>query len=339
MQHSRPRTFISEDGIPQPVKLFILSSTIIEHIKRVLTTTSRTSNLTMHAIEIMHVRTKLPSAGYQFRLKIEAPLAHLESEPSAEPTSSSVITTMCGCVNLDADTHDLGGLKVYLPAHRHSTVLIHAIFMELTEIPVVVELASDFLDHKTPIFMDNRGPLYLGVMNTVGSTTSRETHCEVHINAGPEIDIASRNAYTTQYIVLLMMVLQLCEDRLGLRARSTIIEGLSHLPEQIQAELPKRILNNKSLLIMGKGFQYPTCLEGALKIKEITCMHSKAISIYNFSGILAGELKHDPSPSLTRICPSLLITICNELRRVRLHVNFCDPCAEDGGLLAGNHYN
>jgi glucosamine--fructose-6-phosphate aminotransferase (isomerizing) len=89
-----------------------------------------------------------------------------------------------------------------------------AIFEELTEIPASIELASDFLDRKTPIFRDDvcvfvsqsgetadtilamrycleRGALCLGVVNTVGSTISRETHCGIHINAGPEIGVAS----------------------------------------------------------------------------------------------------------------------------------------------------
>jgi glucosamine--fructose-6-phosphate aminotransferase (isomerizing) len=89
----------------------------------------------------------------------------------------------------------------------------------LTEIPVSVELASDFLDRKTPIFRDDvcvfvsqsgetadtilalrysleRGALCLGVTNTVGSTISRETHCGVHINAGPEIGVASTKVLT-----------------------------------------------------------------------------------------------------------------------------------------------
>lgn len=89
-----------------------------------------------------------------------------------------------------------------------------AIFEELTEIPVSVELASDFLDRKTPIFRDDvcifvsqsgetadtilamrycleRGALNVGVVNVVGSTISRETHCGIHVNAGPEIGVAS----------------------------------------------------------------------------------------------------------------------------------------------------
>lgn len=140
----------------------------------------------------------------------------------------SVVNTMRGRVNFDKNQITLGGLRAYLPIIRrgrrivfcacgtsyHSAIATRAIFEELTEIPVSVELASDFLDRKTPIFRDDicvvvsqsgetadtilalrycleRGALCVGVVNVVGSTISRETHCGVHINAGPEIGVAS----------------------------------------------------------------------------------------------------------------------------------------------------
>ena len=100
-------------------------------------------------------------------------------------------------------------------------------FEELTEIPVSVELASDFLDRRSPVFRDDtcvfvsqsgetadsilalqycleRGALTVGIVNSVGSSMSRQTHCGVHINAGPEIGVASTKAYTSQYIALVM---------------------------------------------------------------------------------------------------------------------------------------
>ncbi|KIJ33973.1 hypothetical protein M422DRAFT_263929 [Sphaerobolus stellatus SS14] len=229
----------------------------------------------------------------------------------------SVVNTMRGRVNLDVDTVNFGGLKAYLLPSVVGAVPY------LAKIPASVELASDFLDRKTPIFRDGvfvfvfqsgetadtilalrycleRGALCLGVVSMVGSTISRETHCVVRTNAGPEVGVASTKAYTSQYIALLIMVLQLCEDRLSLRGRRrAIIEGLRHLPEQIQTilnldnelqELAKTMLSSKSLLIMGHGFQYAIYLEGALKIKEIAYMHSE--------GILAGELNTVPSQGI-----------------------------------------
>ncbi|KAF9141890.1 glutamine--fructose-6-phosphate transaminase (isomerizing), partial [Mortierella sp. AD010] len=208
-----------------------------------------------------------------------------------------------------------------------------AIFEELTEIPVSTELASDFLDRKTPIFRDDvcvfisqsgetadtilamrycleRGALCVGVTNTVGSSISRESHCGVHINAGPEIGVASTKAYTSQYIALVMIAIQLSEDRTSMTARrNEIIDGLHALPAHIKEVLAidqelqglaRDVLHKeKSLLIMGRGFQNATCLEGALKIKEVSYMHSE--------GILAGELKHGPLALVDENMPVILI--------------------------------
>ncbi|KAJ7359669.1 hypothetical protein DFH08DRAFT_685966, partial [Mycena albidolilacea] len=183
-----------------------------------------------------------------------------------------------------------------------STFSAEPLSEELTEIPVSVELASDFLDRKTPIFRDDlsvflsqsgetadtilalrycleRGPLCVGVVNTVGSTLSRETHCGVHINAGPEVGVASTKAYTSQYIALLLMALRLSEDRILFSERQRqIIDALHAMPGMIKRVLEQdkglqqfatTISDNKNLLLMGRGYQYTTCLEGALKIKEI----------------------------------------------------------------------
>lgn len=159
----------------------------------------------------------------------------------------------------------------------------------MTEIPVSVELASDFLDRKTPIFRDDvcvfvsqsgetadtilsmrycieRGALCVGVVNTVGSTLSRDSHCGIHINAGPEIGVASTKAYTSQYIALIMMAIQLSEDRISLtERRNQIIDGLHELPAQIRQVLhgdkalqqlaTTMLADSVSLLIMGRGFQ------------------------------------------------------------------------------------
>lgn len=155
-----------------------------------------------------------------------------------------------------------------------------------------------------------RGALCVGVVNTVGSTISRETHCGVHINAGPEIGVASTKAYTSQYIALLMMAVQLSEDRLSMQERrNAIIDGLHELPEQIRRVLHQdkqlqtlaynTLAKERSLLIMGRGYQYATCLEGALKIKEVCYMHSE--------GILAGELKHGPLALIDESMPVILV--------------------------------
>ena len=189
------------------------------------------------------------------------------------------------------------------------------------------------MDRRTPIFRDDvcvfisqsgetadtilamrycmeRGAVCVGVTNTVGSSISRETHCGVHINAGPEIGVASTKAYTSQYIALVMMALQLSEDRNSVtKRRQEIIDGLYRLPGHIKEVLAEdanlqtlakdTLSKERSLLIMGRGYQNATCLEGALKIKEISYMHSE--------GILAGELKHGPLALVDENMPVILV--------------------------------
>ena len=196
----------------------------------------------------------------------------------------------------------------------------------------MVDLASDFLDRKVPIFRDDvcffisqsgetadtllalrycrdKGALLVGVTNTVGSSISRETHCGIHINAGPEIGVASTKAYTSQCVALVMFALVMSDDRISLQPRrSEIIAGLKDLPANIQevlsqdhkiSQLANTLYTKKSLLVMGRGYSFATCLEGALKIKELTYMHSE--------GILAGELKHGPLALVDDEMPMILV--------------------------------
>lgn len=260
----------------------------------------------------------------------------------------SVVNTMRGRVNFANGTITLGGIKEYIPEVKrcrrimligcgtsyHSAVATRQLMEELTELPVMVELASDFLDRNTPIFRDDvcffisqsgetadtlmalryckqRGSLIVGITNTVGSSICRESHCGVHINAGPEIGVASTKAYTSQFISLVMFGLVMSEDRKSMaQRRQEIIHGLSNLDQQIRKvleldgkvkEIATDLYLHKSLLIMGRGFNFATCLEGALKIKELTYMHSE--------GIMAGELKHGPLALVDDSMPVMMIVM------------------------------
>jgi glucosamine--fructose-6-phosphate aminotransferase (isomerizing) len=358
VHRTQSRAFLSEDGLPQPIEYFLASdpSAIIEHTKRVLYLEDNDIACIMEGgilcfiIELhIHRLKKEDNISTTRSIQtLELELAEImkgsfetfmQKEIYEQP--ESVVNTMRGRINFDDHTVYLGGLKAYLSTIRrcrrivfiacgtsyHSCVATRAIFEELTEIPASLELASDFLDRKTPIFRDGflilkldvcvfvsqsgetadtilalrycleRGALCLGVTNTVGSSISRETHCGVHINAGPEIGVASTKAYTSQFIALLMMALQLSADRTSFsERRNAIIDDLKQLPKYIMETLEldsviqelckSTLLDRKSLLLMGRGYQHATCLEGALKIKELSYMHSE--------GILAGELKHGP---------------------------------------------
>jgi glucosamine--fructose-6-phosphate aminotransferase (isomerizing) len=160
-------------------------------------------------------------------------------------------------------------------------------------------------------YCKKRGALVVGVTNTVGSSISRETHCGVHINAGPEIGVASTKAYTSQILALVMIALMLCEDRISMQVRrQEIIQGLQQLPDLIKEvlrlddeikKLAEDLYQQKSLLVIGRGFQFATCLEGALKIKELTYMHSE--------GIFAGELKHGPLALVDKDMPVIVVVV------------------------------
>ncbi|KAI4470539.1 glucosamine--fructose-6-phosphate aminotransferase isomerizing [Holotrichia oblita] len=160
-------------------------------------------------------------------------------------------------------------------------------------------------------YCKQRGALIVGITNTVGSSICRESHCGVHINAGPEIGVASTKAYTSQFISLVMFALVMSEDRMSLaNRRREIIEGLRKIDDQIKEvlkldpkveELAKDLYQQKSLLIMGRGFNFATCLEGALKVKELTYMHSE--------GIMAGELKHGPLALIDDQMPIMMIVM------------------------------
>jgi len=260
----------------------------------------------------------------------------------------SVVNTMRGRINFELEQVTLGGIKAFIPEIKrcrrllmiacgtsyHSAIASRQLLEELTELPVMVDLASDFLDRSTPIFRDDvcffisqsgetadtlgalrycksRGALIIGITNTVGSTICRESHSGVHINAGPEIGVASTKAYTSQVLCLIMFALVMAEDRISLQPRrSEIIQGLKQLPAMIGKVLElddkvksvaEELYEKRSLLIMGRGFNFATCLEGALKVKELTYMHSE--------GIQAGELKHGPLAMVDSSVPIVMIVM------------------------------
>ncbi|XP_022045209.1 glutamine--fructose-6-phosphate aminotransferase [isomerizing] 2 [Acanthochromis polyacanthus] len=270
--------------------------------------------------------------------------AFMQKEIFEQP--ESVVNTMRGRICFESNKVVLGGLKDHLKEIKrcrrlimigcgtsfHAAVATRQILEELTELPVMVELASDFLDRNTPVFRDDvsffisqsgetadtlmalryckkHGALTVGITNTVGSTICRETDCGVHVNAGPEIGVASTKAYTSQFVALIMFALMMSEDRLSLQERRMeIINGLKVLPELIKQvlsldlkikDIANELYQQRSLLVMGRGFNYATCLEGALKIKEITYMHSE--------GILAGELKHGPLALIDTEMPVIML--------------------------------
>lgn len=342
LRHSQSRAFLSDEGMPMPSEFFFASdpAAVVEHTKKVLfLEDDDIAHIYDGELHIHRARREVGASTIRSIQTLEMELAEImkgsfahfmEKEIFEQP--ESVINTMRGRVDFEKNTIRLGGLRQYLTTIRrcrriimiacgtsyHSCLATRAIFEELTEIPICVELASDFLDRKSPVFRDDtcifvsqsgetadsllalqycleRGALTVGIVNSVGSSISRQTHCGVHINAGPEIGVASTKAYTSQYIALVMMALSLSDDRISKSSRRIeIIQGLKHISKQIEQVLTlndkikkmcdENLAGQKSLLLLGRGCQHATALEGALKIKEISYMHSE--------GVLAGELKH-----------------------------------------------
>ncbi|XP_031473806.1 glutamine--fructose-6-phosphate aminotransferase [isomerizing] 1 [Nymphaea colorata] len=203
---------------------------------------------------------------------------------------------------------------------------------ELSGVPVSMEIASDLLDRQGPIYREDtavfvsqsgetadtllaldyakkNGALCVGITNTVGSALARNTHCGIHINAGAEIGVASTKAYTSQIVVMTMLALAVGDDSISSKSRrEAIIDNLFDLPNKVREvlqlddemkDLAKLLMDEQSLLMFGRGYNYATALEGALKVKEVALMHSE--------GMLAGEMKHGPLALVDETLPIVVI--------------------------------
>ena len=214
----------------------------------------------------------------------------------------------------------------------HSALIGEHMIEELTRVPVEVEYASEFR-YRNPIVNERtlcivisqsgetadtlaamreakrRGARTLGIVNVVGSTIAREADGGIYIHAGPEIGVASTKAFTSQVIALLLFTLKLgrLRDLSILRGRE-IIEAMHKLPAQIQqildrAEeietLAEEFKRASNFLYLGRGYNFPVALEGALKLKEISYIHAE--------GYPAAEMKHGPIALIDEMMPVVFI--------------------------------
>eukprot|EP00659_Diplonema_papillatum_P016528 gene16528-25353_t len=283
---------------------------------------------------------------------IKGDYAHfMQKEIFEQP--ESIVNTMRGRIDFAAKVVNLGGFKgttgdlirrasrlvfIACGTSYYSALAARSLFEELVEIPVSVELASDFLDRLPPVFRGDvccfvsqsgetadtlrcleyckeKRALTVGFCNTVGSSIARLTDCGVHINAGAEIGVASTKAYTSQVACFIMTALLLSADSLSKRARrESIFEGMACISDTMRAalqldgrmqQLAQSLVNERSILLMGRGYQYPICLEGALKVKELAYIHTE--------GILAGELKHGPLALIDENMPVIMMAAKDSL--------------------------
>lgn len=369
LHRSQSRAFMTDDGMPMPTEFFLSSdpSAIVEHTKKVMYLEDddiahiHEGSLNIHRLKkadgSSNVRT-IQTLELELQEIMKGKFDHfMQKEIFEQP--ESVVNTMRGRLDVANKTVTLGGLRSYLATIRrcrriifiacgtsyHSCMAVRGIFEELAEIPIAVELASDFLDREAPVFRDDtcvfvsqsgetadslmalrycleRGALTVGVVNVVGSSISLLTHCGVHINAGPEIGVASTKAYTSQFVAMVMFALSLSEDRASKKTRrEEIMEGLGKVSEQIKGileqdsaikELCKQTFQNqKSLLLLGRGSQFSTALEGALKIKEISYLHCEAV--------MSGELKHGVLALVDENLPIIMILTRDEIFKKSLN--------------------
>jgi glucosamine--fructose-6-phosphate aminotransferase (isomerizing) len=214
----------------------------------------------------------------------------------------------------------------------HSALIGEHMIEELTRIPVEVEYASE-LRYRNPIISDKtlcivisqsgetadtlaamreakaRGARTYGIVNVVGSTIARESDGGIYVHAGPEIGVASTKAFTSQVIALLLFTLKLGRLRnLSVVQGREIIQSMLELPAKIQEILDRapeieKIANEfkdaSNFLYLGRGYSFPTALEGALKLKEISYIHAE--------GYPAAEMKHGPIALIDEKMPVVFI--------------------------------
>jgi glutamine---fructose-6-phosphate transaminase (isomerizing) len=214
----------------------------------------------------------------------------------------------------------------------HSALIGEHMLEELTRVPVEVEYASEFR-YRNPIVNEKtlcivisqsgetadtlaamreakrRGARTLGIVNVVGSTIAREADGGIYIHAGPEIGVASTKAFTSQVIALLLFTLKLgrLRDLSILRGRE-IIQAMHKLPSQLQEilgrsdeieALAEEFKRASNFLYLGRGYNFPVALEGALKLKEISYIHAE--------GYPAAEMKHGPIALIDEMMPVVFI--------------------------------
>jgi glucosamine--fructose-6-phosphate aminotransferase (isomerizing) len=205
---------------------------------------------------------------------------------------------------------------------------------EYARIPVEVEYASEFryrdplVDPSSVVVVisqsgetadtlaamreaQGKGAHAVGICNVVGSTIARESDCGTYVHAGPEIGVASTKAFTSQVVVLMLLTMHLARIRGGaFEPGLEIVRSIQQLPSQVQGilerndeikELAMEYSTNNNFLYLGRGYNFPVALEGALKLKEISYIHAE--------GYPAAEMKHGPIALIDDKMPVVVIAV------------------------------
>ncbi len=214
----------------------------------------------------------------------------------------------------------------------HAALIGEYLFEEFVRVPVEVEYASEFryrdpvLDNDCAVIVISqsgetadtlaalrearrKGVKVFGICNVVGSTIARETDAGVYLHAGPEIGVASTKAFTSQVTLLTLITLLLARMRsMSFNKGSEIVRGLQQVPDKIEKilqsaeqihEIARQYHTASNFLYLGRGYNFPVALEGALKLKEISYIHAE--------GYPAAEMKHGPIALIDENMPVVVI--------------------------------
>lgn len=241
----------------------------------------------------------------------------------------------------------------------HAGLVGEYLIESFARIPVEVEYASEFR-YRDPILRDGdvvlvisqsgetadtlaaareaqrQGVLCLGICNVVGSTIARETDAGVYLHAGPEIGVASTKAFTAQVAVLSMIALKLAKGRtLSTAEMAHNIRALAEVPNQVRQVLEACNDDLRSMahtyryasnfLYLGRGYNFPVALEGALKLKEISYIHAE--------GYPAAEMKHGPIALIDRFMPVVFIAM-KDSTYDKVLSNIEEVAAREGSVIA-----
>jgi glucosamine--fructose-6-phosphate aminotransferase (isomerizing) len=214
----------------------------------------------------------------------------------------------------------------------HSALIGEYMMEELARIPTEVEYASEFryrnpiVDERTLVIgisqsgetadtlaalreAKRRGARTLGLVNVVGSTIAREVDGGIYLHAGPEIGVASTKAFTSQIAALALLTLKMGRLRaLSILQGREVVRALGRLPELVERvlsraaeveRLAERLVRANNVLYLGRGYNFPVALEGALKLKEISYIHAE--------GYPAAEMKHGPIALIDDLMPVVFV--------------------------------
>lgn len=215
----------------------------------------------------------------------------------------------------------------------HAGLIAEYVIEELCRIPVEVEYASEFryrnpVIHKGDVIIavsqsgetadtlvaiekaKEQGALIFGVVNVVGSSIARISHAGAYTHAGPEIGVASTKAFTAQLVVLTLIALKIAHEKGSIDNKRFmhLLNELHEIPEKVPAalqqndairKLAEKYKDAKDFLYLGRGYNFPVALEGALKLKEISYIHAE--------GYPAAEMKHGPIALVDETLPVVFV--------------------------------